>query len=65
MVWRIGSINANGTENHDAMPYPTLRAAVRQARSLLSAGAKDVWITDLEGKRLSKAEIEAEMALSR
>jgi hypothetical protein len=26
---------------------------------LLSVGAKDVWITDLDGKRMSKAEIEA------
>jgi hypothetical protein len=59
MVWRIRSITAGGAENHDAMPYPTLNAAVRQARYLLSVGAKDVWITDLDGKLMSKAEIEA------
>jgi hypothetical protein len=58
MIWRIYHITAGGTKSDDAMPHPSLEAAIQQARYLLRGGAKDVWITDSAGKRMSKSEIE-------
>jgi hypothetical protein len=58
-VWHVRHVAPSGYGIKDAMPYPTLEDAIKQARYWLSRGATDAWIIDADGNRIAKSEIEA------
>jgi hypothetical protein len=58
-VWEVRHVAPSGYAMKDAMPYPTLEDAIKQARYRLSQGATDAWIVDTDGNRIGKSDIEA------
>jgi len=58
-VWQVRHVAPSGYAIKDAMPYPALEDAIKQARHWLSQGATDAWIVDSDGTRIGKSDIEA------
>lgn len=50
MAYYINSITTVGTLAHHASPFNSLKEAMDQACTSLQYGARDAWITDLDGK---------------